>query len=220
MEELALQMTKTRISMSAALAVVVAFGVSGSSALALEPHFRIVSVGNAAVQSEAAPAAASQVHQGVTAMGVLPPLDATSADTWPCFTGGTDPDCSSIAQGGLVLGVPVYTWPLAACTSTTAPCGQIYWTFETDVTSKKTPIDVSVTVTQGTSTILSTGTVALGKNPGAGFIEAISDDVAFGPGACVAPATCVAPVAGTATIKVTTTIGTQKATGTYTIKLQ
>jgi hypothetical protein len=213
-------MTKTRMFMSAALAVVFAFGVCAESALALDPHFRLISIGSRPVQTDAVPDAASLVHQGVTAMGVLPPLDASSLDTWPCFTGGTDPDCSAIAAGGLVIGVPVATWSLTNCTSSTLACGQIFWTFETDVTSKKTAIDVSITVTQGTSTIMSTGVVNIGKNPGAGFIEAISDDVAFGVGDCASPTVCVAPVAGPATIKVTTAIGQQKAAGSYAITLQ
>jgi hypothetical protein len=206
--------------MFAALAVIVAFGVCGESALALDPHFRVASIGALPVQTDNQPAAASLVHQGITGMGVLPPLDATSVDTWPCFTGGSDPDCSSIAAGGLVVGVPLYTWSLTGCTSSTAACGQIFWTFETDVTSKKTAINVSITVTQGTSTIMSTGTVDIGKNPGAGFIEIISDDVAFGVGDCAAPTMCVAPIAGPATIKVTTAIGQQKSSGTYAITLQ
>jgi hypothetical protein len=217
-------MTKIRMFMFAALAAIVALGVCGQQALALDTHFKIASIGRAPVQSETLPPAASQVHEGVTGMGVAPPLDAGGLDTWPCFTGTTDADCSSIASGGLVIGVPVYTWSLTNCTSSTAACGQIFWTFETDVVSTKTPIDVSITVTQGTTTkttIFSTGTQSVGaNNPGAGYIEVISDDVAFGPGDCAAPTTCGTPVAGPATITVTTIIGKQKATGTATITLQ
>jgi hypothetical protein len=210
-------MTKIRMFMFAALAVIVAFGVCGQQALALDPHFKTIVVGRAPV-SDAVPDAAAQVHQLYTMMGVAPPLDASSLDTWPCFTGGSDPDCSSIAPGGLVLGIPFYTWSLTSCTSSTAACGQISWMFETDVTSTKTAIDVSITVTQGTSTIMNTGTVKIGTNPGSGYVEVISDNVGFGPGDCVV-GTCATPVAGAAKITVTTTIGKQKATGVENITL-
>jgi hypothetical protein len=211
-------MTKTRMFVFAALAVIVAFGVCGQQALALDPHFKVVTIGHGTTQSDAVPDAASQVHQGITAMGAAAPADSSGNATWPCFTGETDPDCSSIAAGGLVVGIPAFTWNLAACTSSTAACGQIYWTFETDVKSKTAPINISLTVTQGTSTIYSTGTIDVGTNPGAGFIEAIAGNVAFGPGDCTV-GTCATPVAGAATITVTTKIGTSTATGTAHITL-
>jgi len=217
------RMTKNRMSQFAALVASVGFCVCGQQALALDPHFRIVTIGQAPVQSDAEQAAASGIHQLITAFGVLPPLDSHDKPEWPCFGGGGNADCSSIALYGLVIGDPYYTWPLRTCTSSTEACGQVYWVFETDVTSTTTPIDVSVTITQGTATkttIYASGTYPLGvNNPGAGYIEVVDNDLAFGPGNCAAGFTCGTPVAGVATITVVTTIGTHSATGTAKITL-
>jgi|HubBroStandDraft_1064217.scaffolds.fasta_scaffold02475_9 hypothetical protein len=210
-------MTKIRMFMFAAVAVIVAFGMVGQQALALDVHFHSMIIGKADVP-DVMPDAASQLHQLITVMAVASPETSSSNFYWPCFTGGSDPLCSSIPAGGVVLGAPFYTWPLTTCTSSTAACGQIYWLFETDVASTKAAIDVSVTVTQGTSTIYNTGTVDVGTNPGAGYVEVIWADVGFGPGDC-ATGTCATPVAGAATITTTTTVGKQKATGKATITL-
>jgi hypothetical protein len=211
-------MTKLRMFMFAAAAVIVAFGVSAQQALALDPHFKVTVMKAPGVITDAVPAAASQLHQLYTTMGVAAPADSLGNGYWPCFTGGSDADCSSIPAGAVVVGIPFYTWNLTACTSSTSACGQISWMFETDVASTSATIDVSITVTQGTSTIMNTGTVPVGTNPGAGYVEVISDNVGFGPGDC-AVGTCATPVAGAAKITVTTTIGKQKATGTANITL-
>jgi hypothetical protein len=58
-------MTKIRMFMFAALAVIVAFGVCGQQALALDPHFKTIVVGRAPV-SDAVPDAAAQVHQAAS----------------------------------------------------------------------------------------------------------------------------------------------------------
>jgi hypothetical protein len=221
MEELRTKMKRLRMFAFAALAVVVALGVSGQ-AFAVDPHFKIVTVGPVAGHtSDAEPQAASQVHQLMTNMGVAAPADSSGDATWPCFTGGSDPDCSSIAAGGLVVGIPFYTWSLSSCTSSSAACGQIYWAFETDVASTKAPIEITLNVTQGSNVIYSTGSAPLnvGPNPGKGYMEIISGNVGFGVGDCGAGVTCVAPVAGAATITTTTKIGTSTATGKAVIVL-
>lgn len=220
---ISITMTKIRMFMFAVLAVMVAFAMGAQPAfaqdLAANPHIRIATIGRVPVQPDAGPDATSLVHQGITAMGILPPPDSGGLDSWPCFGGG--PDCPTIAVGGMVVADPFYTWPLTNCTSSTTACGQIYWTFETDVASTKAPINVSITVTQGTTTkttIMSiSGTV--GTNPGAGYLEVVSADVAFGPGNCMT-GTCGTPVAGPATIRVVTTIAKQRAVGTAQIALQ
>lgn len=219
-------MTKIRMFGIAAPAVMVAFGVYGQAAFAQDsaiskPQLHMATIGRVQVGPDDVPDAASQVHQGITGMGVLPPQDTGGVDEWPCFGGGGDADCSTIALGGLVIGTPVYTWPLTACTSNTAACGQIFWTFETDIKSTTAPINVSITVTQGTTTKTTIASLSgnVGANPGAGFIEIISADVAFGPGDCGA-GTCGTPVQGPATIKVTTKIGTSTATGSAVILLK
>jgi hypothetical protein len=224
--EIGITMTKIRKSMLAALAVTVVFGVCRQQALAqslvLNPHVHSVVIGKSLASPDAEPdATASQVHQLYTTMNELPPLDTSGNPEWPCAGGGADADCSSIAEGGLVIGFPFYTWPLTTCTSSTEACGEITWMFETDVASTKAAIDVTVTVTQGTTTkttIYSSGKLSAGTNPGAGYTEVYALPVAFGSGDC-ATGTCGTPVAGPATITVVTTIGTQKATGTAQIKL-
>jgi len=212
-------MTKTRISMFAALAVIVALGLFGQPALAADFQLHSMIIAKADLPAGmVSPDAASQLHQLVTAMGAGSPDTSSDVPYWPCFTGGSDPACSSIPAGGIVLGAPFYTWPLTTCTSSTEACGTIYWLFETDVASTKAEIDVTVTVTQGSNTIYTVGG-AVGKNPGAGNVEIVYANAAFGEGDCFNGGTCVNPSAGVATITTTTTIGKQSATGKATITL-
>lgn len=217
-------MTKIRMFMIAALAVVVALGVCGQPAHAQElitnPYLHGAVIGRVPIEADAVPdAAAAQVHELTTSMDVLPPLDADNNPEWPCFGGGTD--CASIATDGLVIGAPFYTWSLKTCTSSTYACGELTWTFETDVKSTTAAVSFLVTVTQGTTTkttIYKSASLSGGTNPGTGYVEVWALPIAFGPGDC-ATGTCGTPVAGPATLTVVTTIGTQKATGTATITL-
>jgi len=213
-------MTKTRMIVFAALAVVLTLGVCGQAqaqdASPVTSHFHVATLGTVRVPHANVPDATTALNQGITAMGVGAPLDTGGNDTWPCFTGDpTDfPDCSSIAAGGIVLGIPVQNWSLADCTNATTGCGgQIYWTFEDD--SAKGALIVSITVKQGTTTIFATGSAKLGTVVGSpGAIEVISDDgIAFlgpGSGSCATGITCGTAVAGPATIVVTTTIQQSK----------
>lgn len=220
--------------MFAALAVIVAFGVGGQLALAesvANPHVHAVVIGKRAPVNAGGGSyvdkAASKVHNLFATFNELPPLDSSGYGEWPCGGGGSDPDCSSIAAGGLVIGFPFYSWSLATCTSSEYACGELTWMFETDLTGtgSKWPINVSVTVTQGTTDIYTSGTLSTGlDNPGEYYTEVFALPLGFGPGDCFAPSTtCGTPVAGAATIKVTTTIGTgtkaQSATGTAVIDL-
>jgi hypothetical protein len=222
------QMMKIRMIMFAALAVIVAFGVCGQQAQAQNSRTTLSVVGKAPTHPVTPDASPSLLYQGVTTMGVLPPADPNGNAYWPCFTGGgsnpNSADCSTIPAGGVVFGFPVYTWPLTSCTgvSSTAPCGQVYWTFEDD-NSTSGEISAQVVVKQGTSYVYDSGYVKLGKNTGLdGYILAISFDVAFGVGNCTpTTVTCVAPVSGPATITVYSRIGSDTpVTGTYKITLQ
>lgn len=209
-------MNGIRLSTFAALAAIAAFGVAGPPALAqdatpINPHFHVGTLGMLRVPHANVPNATTALNQGITAMGVGAPADSGGGDTWPCFTGDAVnfPDCSSLPAGGLLVGIPVQNWPLSDCTNSTTGCGgQIYWTFEDD--SAKGALIVSVTVTQGTTTILATGNANLGTVKGSpGAIEIIYlDGIAFlGAGSCPPTGiTCGTPVAGPATISVVTTI--------------
>jgi hypothetical protein len=221
-------MTKIRMIMFAALAVIVALGVTGQQALAEELvsnlHLQGAIVGRVPVQPDTEPdATASQVHELYTTMNALPPVDSSGNGEWPCAGGGSNPDCASIAEYGLVIGFPFYSWSLTGCTSSTAACGEITWMFETDVKSTKAAVSFSITVTQGTTTktdIYTAGPLSGGTNPGQYYTEVFALPVAFGSGDCFTTGTtCGTPVAGPATVTVTTTIGTQKATGTAVIYL-
>jgi hypothetical protein len=70
--------------------------------------------------------ASTALHQGLAAIGPLPPKDGKGHDMWPCFTGPGSKDCP-LPAGGLVVGVPVQVWP--KCTGS-KPCSQFYWTSE------------------------------------------------------------------------------------------
>jgi hypothetical protein len=203
-------MTKIRMFMFAALAVIVAFGVCGQPVLAATPHFQVKVVGPSSGQvgEEVSPDVSSKVYE--LASGVsdsIPPLDGSGFPDWPCFTGGSDPDCSSIPAGGVVVSYPQYTLSLADAVAGDAIW--IYWWIEDDNASTKKPLNASITITQGTgaglTTILQTGDFSLGNNVQGSVI--ISGAVGVGVGNC-ATATCVAPVAGRTTMKIDTWVGT------------
>lgn len=207
-------MTTLRTLMFAALAVAAAFEVAGPRALAqdatpVNSHFHLATLGMPRVPHANVPNATTALNQGITAMGVAAPLDSGGADTWPCFTGDAVnfPDCSSIAPGGLVVGIPVQNWPLASCSDSSVGCGgQIYWTFEDD--AAKGALIVSLTVKQGSTTVLATGNVNLGTIKGQpGAIEIIYyDGVVLGPDSCATGITCGTAVAGPAVITAVTTV--------------
>ena len=169
-----------------------------------------------------------QLSQG---FGVLPPLDGSGADEWPCFGGSAD--CSTIAPGGVVIGAPAYTQSLAACDADSASstnCGQVFWFYEDDTGDNTDDLIVSIVVKQGLNFILDTGNFDFGPNPfPAGSVIIISDDVAFGTlgetgknnGYCAgSKKVCSDPVAGVATVTVTTKVGASKITGKFNINLQ
>ncbi len=167
---------------------------------------------------------------------VLPPQDTSHLDQWPCFPNPADPnytDCSSIAAGGVVTGVPAYTWSLSACnadTSASTNCGQIYWFYEDDTGDTIDHLITTVTVKQGSNYILATGNIDHGPNPAtSGSIVVITDDVAFGTlgetgknnGYCAASGkTCSTPLQGLASVTVTTKVGPSKIMKSFNIYLQ
>jgi hypothetical protein len=139
--------------------------------------------------------------------GYLPPKDGSGNDYWPCYTGGSNADCSSIPANGVVVGIPLYTpWSVSAC-NTSTPCGQIYFFYD-DLTNDSTDdLIVTVTVKQGTNYILAVGPKDIGPNPFANEVVVFSGDKAFGTqgqagkgnGWCAGTRhTCVDPVAGVA----------------------
>jgi len=147
--------------------------------------------------------AAPALLPGIVAFGTNPPLDANGNVEWPCFTGGSDMDCSAIPPGGVVVGMPYQFWSLSDCniSSPGQACGQIYWSFSSN--SASGDVGVSETITQGSNTIYTSGVTDLGPGT-APFVSFVWDEIGMGPNSCSG---CVAPVHGPALITVVATVG-------------
>jgi len=104
------------------------------------------------------------------------------SELWPCVgsyssASGTseNPDCPTIGDptqafpfGGIVIGVPAYQFPLAACnaTSTSAPaCASFETWYEDDTGDLTDDLTYSIVATQGSTTIYDSGTLDFGSNP-------------------------------------------------------
>jgi len=217
-------MTNRRLlSLLAGLAAAVLF-LGSQPANAQSVHqlkFRVLRSGKFQAQARNEKKVLQQLASG---FGVLPPLDDSGNDMWPCFPGGGNPndaDCASIAAGGMVLGQIAYTQSLSSCNANASDspnCGQIFWFYEDDTGNNTDNLVVSVVVKQGKNYILDTGAYNFGPNPfPAGSVVTIYDDTAFGTlgqpgpsnGFCAGSTeTCVNPVRGSATVTITTTVGT------------
>jgi hypothetical protein len=229
-------MTKPRLLQAVASMAVVVLFVCGQSALA-QHHFQIRTVPG--MQSGARAQSVQgfdELFQLASGFGALPPEDGGGNVEWPCFPNLNDngADCATIANGGVVVGMPAHTWSYAACdanTATSPDCGQIFWFYEDDTGDNTDPLIISIVVRQGTTVLLDTGNVTLAQhNPTtAGSVVAISDDVAFGTlgqtgkgnGFCAGTrTTCVNPQEGLASVMVTTKVGASKITSKFSINLQ
>jgi hypothetical protein len=212
-----IQTTKTRMFIFAALAATVTFGVVGQPALAAAPQFHISVIGHVPAQVSPDPAAPT-IFQLATNFGTLAPVDGSGNDEWPCFTGGSDADCSSIPAGGLVVGVPTYTVSLADCLNPNVACIWGYEAVEDDNPSTTEAFKWGLRMTQGDSVILDTGMLNFGPNtPNAIYV--IGGNLDVGPGNC-AVGTCAAPVAGKATATTYTWVGKSVVLGHATINFQ
>ena len=229
-------MTKPRLFQAFVSVAIVAFVICGQQALAQSRHHLQARVVPGTHQGETRNLAKfDELFQLSTGFGVLPPVDSSGNDEWPCFPNqnANGADCSQIAAGGVVIGAPAYTQSLANCDASAAGapnCGQIFWFYEDDTGDGTDDLIVSIVVKQGAEYILDTGNFDFGPNPfPAGSVVVISDDVAFGTlgetgknnGFCDgSKKTCVNPVAGIATVTVTTKVGASKITGKFNINLQ
>jgi len=199
-----------KISVGAFVAVAaLALGICGQQARAEPPgtiHARSFPL--AATPDLNPNAKEPAMTMGVVAFGTYPPTDSSGNSEWPCFTGGSDPNCSTIPAGGVILGVPYQDWSVSACNvGPGAACGQIYWSFTSNHASGT--VMVSETITQGTKTIYQSGTTNLGMGT-APFQSWVWDEIGMGPNACSG---CVAVVKGPARITVTATVGSVTVTG-------
>jgi hypothetical protein len=229
-------MTKSRLFQVVAFIAIVAFLVCGQQALAQESRHHLQARAMPGMHKSGVVKALThfdQLFQLESGMGVLPPLDGSGNDYWPCRTGGSDADCSSIPSGGIVVGLPAYTWSLADCNANAAGapnCGQIFWFYEDDTGDNTDHLIVSVVVKQGLDFILDTGNIDFGPNPFApGTVVGIFGDTAFGTlgatgkgnGFCAgSKKVCVNPVTGIATFTITTTVGASRIMKSFDIFLQ
>jgi len=209
--------TKIRMFTFAACAAVVAFGAGGQEALAAAPQFHISVIGHVPAQVSPDPAAPT-IFQLATNFGTLAPVDGSGYDEWPCFTGGSDADCSSIPAGGLVVGVPTYTVELANCLNPRVACIWGYEAVEDDNPSTTESFKWGLRIAQGDSVILDTGILNFGPNT-PNTIQVIGGNLYVGPGNC-AVGTCVSPVAGKATATTYTWVGASVTVGHAAINFQ
>lgn len=168
--------------------------------------------------------------------GILPPKDSSENDEWPCLPNVADAnyaDCSNVANGGVVTGLPAFSWSFDACNAnspTSTPCGQVFWFYEDDTNDNTDHLITSITVRQGTNVVLETGNIDHGPNPASvGSIVVISDDVAFGTmgetgknnGYCAgSKKVCSDLLQGLATISVVSQVGPSRIMKTFNINLQ
>jgi hypothetical protein len=104
-------------------------------------------------------------------------IDPAGSNEWPCFGGSTNPDCSGIQEGGVVLGIPQYVWSFADCDAntpqSTTPCGQTEVWYEDDTGDTTDDLIYTLKVTQMQGGLLAyisdSGTVDLGPNPHGGM---------------------------------------------------
>jgi hypothetical protein len=208
-------MTKSWWFRVLACLAVIAFFASGQQALAQDDtqskiHFRKTTL----------PKTQPEINRDIEGLAVtanLYPLSATftassyptvnsdGTELWFCAgnTSTPNPDCPTIGDpqvtfptGGIVLGLPQYTWSLSACDGSTngsgvggaspyIPCGQIEPFYEDDTGDSTDDFIFTVEVTQGTGTntkvILDYGTTDFGANTTPpGSTNLIAGDVNFG----------------------------------------
>lgn len=201
-------MTKTRKHFFALAALTLALGalpLAAQEDAAAAGHLHAIKRG--AIFSDAVPdAGAPTVFTALLNMGGNPKLDKGGNPFWPCFTGGSDTDCSSIPAGAIVVGEPLAA---AVVPHVCNGCAQIYWIVESTSAAKSGDIKIALTVKQGTTTIFSfTGDSGLTLPPGE--IAALWYDGVTFTGA----------KAGLATITVTNMVGSVKSSSTTTVLLK
>jgi hypothetical protein len=208
--------------MSAALAATAALGVPGPAlaqdSAGFDPHLKLVAVAKIPMPDISPDTAAPALLGGPLSLGVLPPLDGSGNEYWTCFTGGSDPDCSSIPAGGWVSGIPYLFWPKKTCTNKETACAQLTWWFQDNSTDTTDDLIITISANQGKKFILYE-TIDVGPNPYSGYLVWVSIDVAFGPGNC-GTETCSKPVDGEATLQALAIVGSSTATASQVIVFQ
>jgi len=209
-------MTKMRIIMFAALAVIVVFGVSGLQAQ-VAGNAKLTAVTKVPTSGVSPDATVPGLIGGELGLGVLPPADSSGYAYWPCFTGDSDADCSSIPAGGWVSGIPYIDWSKSGCTNQI--CTQLTWWFQDNTTDATDDLVITVTAKQGSKYILNSGALDFGPNPFAGgYLVVLTAYEGFGTSEC-AVGTCSNPKPGDAVVETEVQVGSSTATTKTTITI-
>jgi hypothetical protein len=197
----------------AALAVIVAFGISGQAQaqgiVGQNPHLKLTVAGHIPPAEGVTPDVNPPLVGGSLSLGVLPPTDGSGNPEWPCF--GGDTDCSGIAAGGWVQGVPLVVWSKADCKNTV--CAQLLWWFQDNSTDTTDDLIITLEVKQGTKVIMNTGPLDFGPNAYTGDTVYLTSYAAFGTAEC-AVGTCHNPATGEAVLTATVQVGSSTAHST------
>jgi hypothetical protein len=179
----------TRLFKTLSLIAIVALLVCGQAIAADNSHHYTIKIGPRTTQQdnyELPPAnPTANLYALAQYFGATPQPFGTNTDgteLWPCVgtynsasgTASENPDCPTIGDpsqgfpfGGIVIGLPAYQFPLAACNATStsaAACGNIETWYEDDTGDSTDDLTYAVVVTQGANTIAASGTIDYGPN--------------------------------------------------------
>jgi len=184
-------MTKSCLFQVLAPLAIAALVVCGQAVAQEKPHFQIKLVPRVNSDVRARPETLTKnlyaLQAAFTQGYPTPAANSDSTDIWPCFGAAAgNPDCPTIGDpsitfpaGGVAVGAPAYVWQLSnpgsngyGCdadtngTSNTAylPCGQTETWYEDDTGDSTDDLTYSIVVTQGSNTLVDSGTVDFGPN--------------------------------------------------------
>jgi hypothetical protein len=194
-------MTKTGVSLHCAIAAIAVLGICGQPNLraqeAAGPVTGVVRVGPSGIVAGEDPDAAKSMYQGILVVGANPPTYGPPP-TWPCYGGGGDAPCSSIAAGGFVIPVSMQVIP-------TKFNGEVVWTFAT--TTASGTADMKLEVKQGKKT-LSSDSFSFDVAPDGIYYAYAGELKLSGAGK------------GKVTVTATTTVGSETITGRAVLQVQ
>lgn len=184
----------------AAVAAILLLGACGLPNLRAQDAagpITVVRVGETGIVPGEGPDAAKSMYQGIVVVGANPPTYGPPP-TWPCFGGGSDAPCSSIAAGGFVIPVSMQVIPKKFN-------GEVVWTFATTTASGTAAMKLEVK--QGKKTLTS-DSFSFGVVPN-GIYYAYAGGVKLsGAGK------------GRVTVTATTTVGSETITGRAVLQVQ
>lgn len=201
-------MTKVRVFLFAALALLVVLGVSGQ-AQAADIH---TTDGTSAHLFTYARPLGNIAPNTAALLAGMGGWDGYPVTGYPCFAPNSP--CTTDAAGNVVMGIPLSFWPVAGsgttskCTNVKKQnCGQIF--AFTQSTTASGAVSATISIKQGKTSVYTKKLTGLGT-ASAGDIIVVALD---------GPKLKAAAKAGVATITVVTTVGTAKASSKATVNL-